>query len=242
MDETSLTTEVNSPRRQTGRMLMAVILGLGIWNLIVSLMTNVVVPWLGAVMGQDANLPASFTRNYDYPDLFVALLEFAVAGIVAISINWAFQRPQRRRMARAVQPVDSTSIVPPVQPAVVSPVTVQPMAPPQPIAPQPARVVAQTVLAAPEPARISATPVAPVAAVPVPPPVVQPAIGVSSTAAAPKPAPTPTVQQTPPSPTTAVAPTKPADPAKAKSEPAKPKKEKPVYYNLVGEPVASDED
>ncbi|MGH7867727.1 MAG: hypothetical protein ACREP9_08900, partial [Candidatus Dormibacteraceae bacterium] len=70
-------------RRWIGRIIVAVILGEAIWGLIVSIMNNVVVPWLGDVMGQSTGLPTSFTqRPYDYPDLFVSVLEFGVAGLV----------------------------------------------------------------------------------------------------------------------------------------------------------------
>src|SRR5689334_17864836 len=102
MDQKTFAGDAVNSRQWTGRLLMGVILGLAIWNLIVSVMSNVVVPWLGALMGQDAGLPASFTRNYDYPDLFVSVLEFAVAGIVALSLNWWFQRTPSRRPIKAV--------------------------------------------------------------------------------------------------------------------------------------------
>src|SRR5689334_14971838 len=72
---------------------MAVILGEAIWNLIVSVMNNLVVPWLGDVMGQSSGLPTSFTqRPYNYPDLFVAVVEFCIAGLVAAILNYFLQR------------------------------------------------------------------------------------------------------------------------------------------------------
>ena len=40
-----------------GRIIVAVILGEAIWNLIVSVMNNLIVPWLGDVMGQSSGLP-----------------------------------------------------------------------------------------------------------------------------------------------------------------------------------------
>ena len=71
---------------------MAVILGEAIWGLIVSVMNNVVVPWLGDVMGQSSGLPTSFTqRPYNYPDLFVSILEFGIAALVAAVLNYFFQ-------------------------------------------------------------------------------------------------------------------------------------------------------
>ena len=63
-----------------GRIIIAVILGEAIWGLIVSVMNNLVVPWLGDVMGQSSGLPTSFTqRPYDYPDLFISILAFCIA-------------------------------------------------------------------------------------------------------------------------------------------------------------------
>src|SRR3984893_13789414 len=76
-----------------GRIIVAVILGVAIWCLIVSVMNIVVVRWLGDVMGQSSGLPTSFTRRpYNYPDLFVSVLEFCFAGIMAAILNFFFQR------------------------------------------------------------------------------------------------------------------------------------------------------
>lgn len=95
-------------RRLMGRILMAVIFAEAIWGLIVSLVDNLIAPWLGQLMGQGAGLPLSFTRNYDYPDVFLSLLEACLAGIVAIAVNAWFQRKPKMVRARAV-----TSAVPP---------------------------------------------------------------------------------------------------------------------------------
>ena len=46
-----------------GRLIVAVILGEAIWNLIVSVMNNLVVPWLGDVIGQSSGFPNSFTQR-----------------------------------------------------------------------------------------------------------------------------------------------------------------------------------
>jgi hypothetical protein len=70
----TLTSEGSDARKWMGRIIAAVILGEAIWSLIVSVMNNLVVPWLGDVLGQSSGLPASFTqRPYDYPDLFVSI-------------------------------------------------------------------------------------------------------------------------------------------------------------------------
>jgi large-conductance mechanosensitive channel len=161
-------------RKWTGRMLMAVIMGLAIWNLIAAVMDYVVVPWIGDMMGQSSGLPTSFTqRPYDYPDLLVSVLEFCIAGIVAISINWYFQRPGRPVRVKVVKTSSvarQTTVVPgapvppqPVVAAVITPPTPSVVASPAP-APAP---VAQ--VAAPAPAPAAAKPV------PAPPPKPQPA-------------------------------------------------------------------
>src|SRR5437762_557433 len=77
----TFTSEGADARKWIGRIIMAVILGEAIWSLIVSIMNNLVVPWLGDVIGQASGLPTSFTqRPYDYPDVFVSVLEFCIAG------------------------------------------------------------------------------------------------------------------------------------------------------------------
>jgi len=135
-------------RRWTGRILMAVILGTAIWNLVVSVMDYVVVPWIGLLMGQSSGLPTSFTqRPYNYPDLFVSVLKFCVAGIVAVSINWFFQRPGKAGRIAAVKPA------PPTRPTleVVPAPPVRRPAPPAPAPPtQPPAAVVPPVQSLPE--------------------------------------------------------------------------------------------
>src|SRR6059058_6560125 len=116
MDQTvkTITSEGADARKWIGRIIMAVILGEAIWSLIVSIMNNLVVPWLGDVMGQASGLPASFTqRPYDYPDLFISVLEFCIAGIVAVMLNYFLQWPR----AGTVKLVKSSAATAPVEPA-----------------------------------------------------------------------------------------------------------------------------
>ena len=120
MDQTvkTITSEGADARKWIGRIIMAVILGEAIWSLIVSIMNNLVVPWLGDMMGQASGLPTSFTqRPYDYPDLFVSVLEFCIAGIVAVMLNYFLQRQR----AGSVKPVKSSAATAPVEPARVVP-------------------------------------------------------------------------------------------------------------------------
>ena len=187
-------------------------------------MNHVFVPWLGDVMGQSSGLPTSFTqRPYNYPELFVSVFEFCIAGLVAAIINFFLQRPAARR----VKTVKSTS-------------------PPGPV-----RLISQTMpssaLTETAPPQFGITPIAsPVSTpaqdvrmYPVIPSVLVPAAPAEPAAPAPeaKPAVVAPVVQAVPKPVAS----KPAPPA-PKAEPAKPKKPKNVYYNIVGEPMPSDED
>src|SRR5690348_18438532 len=116
MDQTGKASVLQgaTARQWVGWIMVAVILGEAVWGLIVSVMNNVVVPWLGDVMGQSSGLPTSFTqRPYNYPDLFVSVLEFGLAGLVAAVLNYFFQRPGGRR----VKTVRTTIAAPPVEPA-----------------------------------------------------------------------------------------------------------------------------
>src|ERR1700722_17765926 len=91
-----------------GRLIIAVLLGEAIWGLIVSVMNNVIVPWVGDAMGTSSGLPTSFTRRpYNYPELFVSVFEFCIAGLVAAIINFVLQRPGTRRVksVKSVSPV-----------------------------------------------------------------------------------------------------------------------------------------
>lgn len=205
-------------RRWIGRLIIAVLLGEALWGLIVSVMNNVVVPWLGDVMGQSSGLPTSFTqRPYNYPDLFVSVFEFCIAGLVAATLNYFLQGPAARKIRTVPSPVPVTpvkllqTIPQPPQPA--APIQTQsPVAPPAPVAkPEPINVAAPVRVAPPQP-------VPPVASAPIARPVA---------VAPPAPTPASPVAVKPPAP---------------KAEPAKPTKPKEVYYNIVGEPMPSDDD
>lgn len=168
-------------RQLTGRMLAAVILGLAIWNLIVSVMDFVVVPWLGDLLGPGSTLPLSFTqRPYDYPDLFVSLIEFCVAAIVAISINWFFHGPGKPVRVKIVK---RTSSVPrpeaaPVATQVTQPQPVAPLVstpPPPPVATPPVPIPTPTPRLAVQPASVAPPPTAAKPTAPPPPPPPKPA-------------------------------------------------------------------
>jgi len=221
-------SEATDTRRWIARIIMAVILGEAIWGLIISVMNNVVVPWLGDVMGQSSGLPTSFTqRPYDYPDLFVSVLEFGVAALVAAVLNYFFQG----RPAKTINTVKSSAPAA-AEPARVFPPPASTAALTQTPSPYtPATPVTKTEpVAATVPAVVSPAP--PVAPAPPSQPmaVASPAAPVTEAAAKPSLAPA----------VASPAPTKP--PSAPTAEPAKPKKPKNVYYNIVGEPMPSDDD
>jgi hypothetical protein len=235
MDPTGKTFPSEDPRKWIGRILMAVILGEAIWNLIVSIMNNLVVPWMGDLFGQSSGLPTSFTqRPYNYPDLFVSILEFCIAGLVAAIINYFFQRPRAVR----VKPGKSPVLVPPVEPVRLVPRTEAPAAQPQMVAApattaQPAPTPPTLTKSAPPAPVVKLDPIIPAAPVIAAPPKPVPAV-----------APTPIAKPSPvaPVPPPAAASVAKPQPAPPKAEPAKPKKSKEVYYNIVGEPMPSDDD
>ena len=181
-----------------------------------SIMNNLVVPWLGDVMGQASGLPASFTqRPYDYPDSFISVLEFCIAGIVAVMLNYFLQWQRAGR----VKPVKSSAPAAPLEPA---------------------RVVPQATAAA---ATTQATsPVAPPAPAAKPDPITRPApVTLAPAAPAPFVAPGPVARPIPSAPPVANLAAKPL-PSAPKTAPPKLKKPKEVYYNIVGEAMPSGED
>lgn len=224
------TSESGETRRWIGRLIIAVLLGEAIWGLIVSFMNHVFVPWLGDVMGQSSGLPTSFTqRPYNYPELFVSVFEFCIAGLVAAVINYFFQRPALRRVKT------SKNSAPTLTPGPIR------------VVPQAATSSARTETAPPE---FGITPAA--SAVPSPAQEVRmypviPSILVPAASEAPA----PPLELAPEATPAAIAPATPAVPKPVastpvppapKAEPAKPKKPKNVYYNIVGEPMPSDDD
>jgi hypothetical protein len=226
----TLTSEGANPRNWIGRIIIAVILGEAIWNLIVSAMNNLVLPWLGDVLGQSSGLPTSFTqRPYNYPDFFVSLLEFGIAALVAAILNYFFQRPTapRVKLAKSAISAAPAGLARVISQEAMSAAQSQlartdiPVVKPGP-----------TLAAAPATRPDSVAPAAPVAAAPASP--APPLVPPPAKLAAPLPpqAASPVAKAAPPAPK--------VEPPK--SEPPKPKKPKEVYYNIVGEPMPSDDD
>jgi len=162
-----------------GRVVVAVILGEGIWGLLVSITNNLALPALTRIMGADPHSPLYLGKSdFNFAALFTAVLQLCFGGIVAVLL-YAWAREPRRIRARVVQRATvveqpRASVVPaPDLPPI--PVTETPVPPSEPVKPM----------------------------------------------------------QAPPPPTS---------PPPQPSKPAKPKKPKDVYYNIVGEPIESDDE
>ncbi len=155
MDETARNASPESPAPDPGRwiglLLIAVVLGEGIWGLIVSLTRNLILPLLAKTMGGDVQSPLYLGKgDVNVPALFTSVLELCFAGILAVILNAWVQRKDRstrskpvRVITRPVQPAPPTPAVTPVRAAVVAPPVVKPApaaavtAPPGPSAPSP---------------------------------------------------------------------------------------------------------
>ena len=234
-------------RRLIGRIIIAVILGEAIWALIVSVMNNLVVPWLGDVMGQSSGLPTSFVqRPYNYPELFVSIVEVCIAGLVAAILNYFVQRPQVQRVKSvkssvAAGPVrvfpEPIKVQTPSEASVAQPFPLQAVQHPvfRDVSPQNQNGPDQGASPARPGPEIKSEPVVP-SNPPLIPALAQP---VPIEKPAPEMKPAPVLPPVPPA--TAAPPARPAQPA-TKNAPAKPKKPKEVYYNIVGEPMPSDDD
>ena len=161
-----------------GRVVVAVILGEGIWGLLVSIINNLALPALTRIMGAEPQSPLYLGKSdFNFAALFTAVLQLCFGGIVAVILySWARQ-PSRIR-ARVVQ--RASVVEQPRASLVPAPVD----SPPSPVTETP-----------------PSEPVRPVQAA------------------------------APPTP-------QPAQPSK----PAKPKKPREVYYNIVGEPIESDDE
>jgi hypothetical protein len=120
MDETPRALPPESPAldagKWIGRVLVAVILGEGIWGLIVSLTNNLILPFLARNMGADVQSPLYLGKgDFSIPALFTSVLELCFAGIVAV-ILYSWVRKPRVIRSRSVRsspiPADPTVTLP----------------------------------------------------------------------------------------------------------------------------------
>ena len=125
MDDTSRTPspEPSSAGKWIGRVLIAVLLGEGIWGLIVSFTNNLILPLLARTMGGDAQSPLYLGKgDFNVPAVFTSVLELCFAGIAAVVLNsWVQRKPQVTRSQSTrlspVQPMAPSLARPAVVPA-----------------------------------------------------------------------------------------------------------------------------
>jgi len=171
MDEnqTSAPKSTLNPAKWIGQLVAAVILAEGIWGLLASLTSNLLVPLLARVRDGDPQSPLYLGKGeLNVPALFNSVLALCLAGIVFVLLHeWSRRKPApvRVKMMRVTKKVSQ---------AAAGPLSI--MAPPEPVAAPTQTAV--TPLPAPQisQAPVSAPPVpAPQQLKPTPPPVVAPA-------------------------------------------------------------------
>lgn len=112
MDESAKPSSGLSSGKLIGLILAAVVLAEGIWGILVSLTRSLLLPLLARVLGGDPQSPLYLGKgDLSIPDLFGAVVQLCLAGIVFLLIrSWA-AKPDRTRMARvqkaAPRPVPS---------------------------------------------------------------------------------------------------------------------------------------
>jgi hypothetical protein len=172
MDEkqTSAPPPTLNPARWVAELVAAVILAEGIWGLLASLTSNLLVPLLARVMDGDPQSPSYLGRGeLKVPALFNSFLAFCLAWIVFVLLHgWSQRKPAPVRVKMMQVPKK-------VSPSAARPLSI--LAPPEPVAvpttqtvvtPPPARQISQ--------APVSAPPVSkPQQSKSTPPPVVAPA-------------------------------------------------------------------
>ena len=114
-----------------GRLLIAVILGEGIWGLIVSLTRDLILPLLAKTMGGDVQSPLYLGKGeVNVPALFTSVLELCFAGILAVILNAWVQRRARSTRSKpiriAARGTQSAASIPPTAVTPVKPTAVSP--------------------------------------------------------------------------------------------------------------------
>jgi len=152
--------------------MLAVILAEGLWELIVSLTRNLLVPFMAQQMATDPQSPLYLGKGeFNFPAVFVSVLEFCFAGMVAIFLNlWANRGPKVRRVK--IVKVSKTAAQPPARPLSIAPPTPPAAAPVQPavnLPPPPAPTPAVNVTPVPAQPESVAAPAPPKPEKPKPP-------------------------------------------------------------------------
>jgi hypothetical protein len=155
-NQTAAPPSTLNPARWAAQLLAAVILAEGIWGLLASLTSNLLVPLLARVMDGDPQSPSYLGKGeLNVPALFNSFLAFCLAAIVFVLLHGWSQRkpaPLRVRMMRVPKKVSQPT---------AGPLSI--MAPPEPVP-----VAPQTVVIPPPAPQISQAPVS-VPPVPAPP-------------------------------------------------------------------------
>jgi hypothetical protein len=155
MDDTSRTSSPElSAGKWIGRVLIAVLIGEGIWGLIVSVTNNLILPLLARTMGADVQSPLYLGKGeFNVPAVFMSVLELCFAGIVAVILNsWVQRTPRviRSKVAR-ISPI-------PAQPAATQPPAAVPVQAAAPSVPATAPVAAPAAPSKPAPTPSASSP------------------------------------------------------------------------------------
>lgn len=167
MDEnqTSAPKSTLNPAEWVGQLVAAVVLAEGIWGLLASLTSNLVVPLLARVLDGDPQSPSYLGKGeLNVPALFNSFLALCLAGIVFVLLHeWSRRKPAPVRVK--MMPVTKKVSQPAAGPLSI-------------MAPEPVAVPTQAAVTSPPapqaPVSAPAVPV-PQQSKPTPPPVVAPA-------------------------------------------------------------------
>jgi len=202
------------PGKWIAVLVAAVVLAEAVWACLVAVANGLVLPLIAGLVGQDPQSVALLGKaDVNLHSLLSSFLELGLAVVVFVLVRrWAEREPAPPRVKKVK--VVRTVMRPASRSLSITPPASAPEPPPEPVQPPPRPEVAGPV-AAPEDRP--------------PAPVAEPAVIRREMPAEVQAAPAP-----PPSP--------PSPPPAAAEAPAKTKKPKEIYYNLVGEPIESSDD
>src|ERR1700758_3988185 len=111
------------PRKWIGLIIAGLVLGEAIWIVIVSLTRDVILPLMAMAMGGDNSSPLSLGKQeFNFPDLFMAVLQLCLAGLFAIIVNaWIQKKPKSVK----TKSVNLNAAIPQIAPAPVKTVAAQ---------------------------------------------------------------------------------------------------------------------
>jgi cell division septation protein DedD len=116
MDEKQTSESAQSPGQWVGQLVAAVILAEGIWGLLASLTSNLLVPLLARVMEVDPQSPLYLGKGeLNVPALFNSVLTLCLAGIVFVLLQeWSRRKraPVRMKMVRVTKKVSQPTGAP----------------------------------------------------------------------------------------------------------------------------------